>query len=360
MLRFAAMLQRYYSTHSHSAVIFYPPVLLGSFFRHTISGISKWLAYFDKFIIAPFCLLILQIKYFRTSLFFHIADHSNSPYLFWLPKNKTIITCHDVLAIRGALGYQDACCTSTRTGILYQKWILRCLLKASKIACVSNTTLQQLEVFRLSNYSTGKSIRKVIYNGFNNSFESPGPEIIQKYLSEHKLSNCQYIFHVGSGLLRKNRSMLIRLLIVSEDHFRGMVVFAGTSLDDEMKKLIQQHKLEERVRIITKPDHQLLCALYAGAYAFVFPSYSEGFGWPVIEAQACGTPVIASSRQPMPEIGGEGALYANPDSIDEFADCLRKLTDTQIRLSLIKKGIENIQRFNTDRMISEYLDLFQS
>ena len=150
------------------------------------------------------------------------------------------------------------------------------------------------------------------------------------------------------------------MLLASEDHFRGIVVFAGTDIDDDMKKMIQLYKLEERVRVIIKPNHQLLCALYAGAYAFVFPSYSEGFGWPVIEAQACGTPVIASSRQPMPEIGGEGALYANPDSINEFSGCLQRLADTQFRLSLIKKGFENIQRFKIDRMIKEYLDLFQS
>src|SRR5690606_39604599 len=98
--------------------------------------------------------------------------------------------------------------------------------------------------------------------------------------------------------------------------------------------------------------------LYNGAEAFVFPSLSEGFGWPVIEAQACGTPVVTSNFQPMLEVSGNAALHADPKSPKAFAEALMTISNINLREELIKLGFENTKRFYVKHMIESYLKLY--
>ena len=109
---------------------------------------------------------------------FHICDHSNAPYLDHLPKERTAITCHDVLAIRGALGYEDAHCEPSATGVILQKWILSKLVKSKITACVSYQTLHHLMALEQKHQSEQKK-RLVIYNAFNANFY-PIPRMRQK------------------------------------------------------------------------------------------------------------------------------------------------------------------------------------
>ena len=90
----------------------------------------------------------------------------------------------------------------------------------------------------------------------------------------------------------------------------------------------------------------------------MFPSFSEGFGWPPIEAQACGAPVIASNLAPMPEVSGEAALFADPYSPQAFAEAFLTLKgNVSLKEDLIQKGIKNIERFHIDKMMRAYLEL---
>jgi glycosyltransferase involved in cell wall biosynthesis len=90
----------------------------------------------------------------------------------------------------------------------------------------------------------------------------------------------------------------------------------------------------------------------------VFPSYSEGFGWPIIEAQACGAPVITSNKAPMmSEVGGEAALYADPDNAFSFAEEFRKLKNEDFREEVIRLGYENAKRFDFEKTMGQYVEL---
>jgi glycosyltransferase involved in cell wall biosynthesis len=113
--------------------------------------------------------------------------------------------------------------------------------------------------------------------------------------------------------------------------------------------------MQNRVKSIVKPGHETLLALYSLCDAFIFPSFSEGFGWPVIEAQACGAPVIASDIEPMPEVSGGGALHANPKTAADFADAFLSLQNKALREQLVNKGFENCKRFSSEKMIDAYL-----
>src|SRR5690606_21484309 len=124
--------------------------------------------YIDKWLLFPLVVRwrLLKKSNNSSSVFYHICDHSNAPYLKYLPKDRSGITCHDVLAIRGALGYADAYCSASGMGKILQKWIFRNLINAKKLVCVSQHTLSQLE--ELSELNTVKDKNwKVILNAFN-------------------------------------------------------------------------------------------------------------------------------------------------------------------------------------------------
>jgi glycosyltransferase involved in cell wall biosynthesis len=355
MKRFATMLKDGFETAGLDVEVRKPVVFFGAIAKSTVSGYGKWLGYLDKWILYPLLLLLKRVS--EKKRLYHICDHSNAPYLKFLPKSRTSITCHDVLAIRGALGHKDAYCDASAAGKVLQNWILKNLLKAEKIATVSQLTFDQLKDL---NNGAAKPQWKVIHNGFNAGFKALPEHVWKKVLQDKgcsMLANNNYIFHVGSNLPRKNRTMLIEMVAALGQQWVGLICFAGQAIDDDLRALFTKFQLNDRVIEVINPGHDHLEALLNGAQAFVFPSFSEGFGWPVIEAQACETPVLASSLRPMPEVGGNAAVYANPYEPADFAKGFLKILDTDVSAGLKQSGLENIKRFNTNDMIAAYLKL---
>jgi glycosyltransferase involved in cell wall biosynthesis len=360
MERFAQMLASGLQNAGHEAEIWRPSIYVGRWNKSTNSGLGKWVGYVDKLIIFPLILKwrLLDNNLNNLSVWFHICDHSNSPYLKYLPSQRTSITCHDVLAIRGALGHKDTYCQASALGEIMQKWILKWLSQAKQLASVSNYSLNQLKELT-SSQDTSSENWQVIYNSFNADFYSVNAEQISARIYK-KCPGLEgpFLLHVGSGHIRKNRKMLLRMVDVLGERWQGNICFAGEALDKEILSLAQSLGLIHRVISFVKPTHAELLALYSACEAFVFPSYSEGFGWPIIEAQACSAPVITSNIEPMLEISGGAALYANPDKPEDFAEALFLLKDYSVREGLIKNGLSNIRRFESKKMIDSYLNLY--
>jgi glycosyltransferase involved in cell wall biosynthesis len=356
MHRFTVMLEKGMQDAGHEVLIWYPTVFFGLIAKSTVYGVGKWLGYIDKWILFSIVLKFKALVY-GSKVRFHICDHSNSPYINSLPKKYTSITCHDVLAIRGAFGFKDAYCPASSMGKVLQNWILKNLIKVDKIAAVSQFTLDQLIDL---NKGISKPGWKVIHNGFNAGFGRLDKlQWTEKLNAEGvpQLTTRPYILHVGSNLERKNKKMLLEMTVALGTAWDGLICFAGQPINDELRRIAGNLNLRERVIEIKKPSHKYLEALINGAQAFVFPSFSEGFGWPVIEAQACGTPVIASNLEPMPEVGGDGALYADPYSPAAFAKALNSIASGHGVEDLVDKGLENTKRFNTDLMNRKYLEM---
>jgi glycosyltransferase involved in cell wall biosynthesis len=359
MQRFSDLLYNGFKGAGYECEIWKPPVVAGRLFTSSVSGIAKWLGYIDKWILFP---LILQWRvrkksFHGTETRFHVCDHSNAPYLKFLPSENTAITCHDVLAIRGALGYKDAYCPTSVTGKVLQKWILSNLTKAKILATASRLTLNQLEM--LSKYRSGdKRDWRIIHLGFNATFAPMEPALRNTRLKSVGLdSDTPFILHVGSSHPRKNRMMLIDMAAVLGDRWTGKICYAGQGVDEKLMTHAHSLGVAGRIISVVNPDHDMLVALYSGCYAFIWPSFSEGFGWPLIEAQACGAPVISSNFDPMPEVSNNSALHADPTDPKEFAEAFLKLSDENFRAEIIRKGLENSNSFKPDKMINSYLAL---
>ena len=173
-----------------------------------------------------------------------------------------------------------------------------------------------------------------------------------------KKFNKPFLLHVGSRLMRKNRKLLLDMIALLGFRWDGNICYAGEPIDEELSNYARSLGLEERIISIEKPDHLTLVALYNAATVFIFPSFSEGFGWPVIEAQACGTPVIASNIESLMEVSDGTALHADPSKPEQFAEAFLSLKNDVLKLELIENGFKNTLRFRPERMVNAYLDLY--
>jgi glycosyltransferase involved in cell wall biosynthesis len=359
MERFAQMLNAEFKKKGYSVDLWRPKPLFSYGAKSTIMGMGKWLGYIDKWLLFPIVLRfkLLTDKATTATTRFHICDHSNSPYLQHLPLNLTSITCHDVLAIRGGLGFSDAYVPASKMGRILQKWILNNLLKAKRLATVSKFTYEQLLELADQPIAADK-YWTVIYNSFNGKFNLQQKKESVSILSAVDVdTDMPYILHVGSSLTRKNRKLLLDMVADLGDRWKGRICFAGEALEDTLLEHATRLGLSKRIYSVVRPSHRTLVALYNLCHAFIFPSFSEGFGWPVIEAQACGAPVIASNLAPMPEISGGAAIHADPLEPKQFAEALLLLQNPAIRNELVIKGNENIKRFETNQIIAAYLKL---
>lgn len=358
MDRFCQMLFRGFRSKGIICIVWKPTCLFGRLYNNTTTGLGKWLGYIDKWLLYPIVLLASSRLSKKKTTYYHICDHSNAPYLKFLPTENTGITCHDVLAIRGAMGDKEAYCEASKTGKILQLWILKNLKKAKQLGAVSHQTLEQLKDITPADI-THKNWR-VIPAAFNAPFFQMTKEEANEILKKNEIAlEERYIFHIGSDLPRKNRKLLVDLIKTIDKKWVGKVVFAGHPITNDVLSHAQSLGVEDKIISIVKPNHQVLLALYNNAEALIFPSFSEGFGWPAIEAQACGTPVIASNRSPMPEVSGEAAMYADPNQVEDFVEALLSLQNKNLKNQLVQSGFDNIKRFELDKMINQYLALYQ-
>jgi glycosyltransferase involved in cell wall biosynthesis len=190
----------------------------------------------------------------------------------------------------------------------------------------------------------------------------PGP-LDTSFLRSRGLKN-RYILCVGVLEPRKNHRMLFEILKrLDEENVEVNLVIVGREgwkwtnpLDSP-----QYAQLQSKVRIIMDVTEEELVKFYRHAAVFVYPSYYEGFGLPILEAMACGTPVIASSRSALPEVGGDAALYADPHSEGDFlAQVVRVLTEEMLRKDLIAKGFKRAREFSWRRTAEATLDVYRS
>jgi len=347
---FAAMLENNLTQFGHQVRVIRPTPYLGSL--HLFPNVfKKWFGYIDKLMIFP--LNLRSIVSWADVV--HICDHGNAIYTKYLQNIPHIVTCHDLLAIRSGLGEFPEYKTGW-TGKILQQIIVKGLNQAQKVACVSKQTRSDL--IRLSNLNKNAVIFLVPV-GLNYPYSPMAAlEAKQRLKALGLPQDCRFILHVGANHWYKNRLGVLAIfsqLKLKQPEWH--LVMVGKPMTDEMHKFIQSHNLGQRVIELIEVDHENLRALYSSATALLFPSLQEGFGWPIIEAQACGCPVLTSNRPPMNDVGGEAAIYIDPDNPKDTAE---KIISCLPKLEMLKsKGFVNSQKFTAENMIYKYIDLYE-
>ncbi len=366
MLRFEAILQeKLVEMHQHCTIT--RPICFLRKLPIIKKSLLKWLGYFDKFILFPW---VLNFK-IRSKSFdiIHICDHSNAPYLRWVPKKKQLITCHDLLAIQSSLGLHPENITGW-SGRIFQSWIKHSLKRAQAIAFVSKKTKNDFEKL------IGKTplVAETIYNGLNYPY-APIEDNKAKFIISEKIPHAldeAYFLHVGSNNWYKNRQGLIEIFAYLKNHFKisYKLILVGKMLSQELYDYAKKLNCENAI-IQTGPiSNQLLNAFYSKAEYLIFPSLEEGFGWPVIEAMASGCRVITTEKAPMSEVAENAALYLAPypkgkKNQKEWAKNSAEIIFNKLNLPIdqkyleIEKGLAQSKKFSTSMMATQYLELYQ-
>jgi glycosyltransferase involved in cell wall biosynthesis len=355
MQRFTAMMLHGLTAAGIPAELIRPETVLGKT-KSLGKFVAKWLAYMDKYIFFPGK---LRRKLSMQPALVHICDHSNAVYARTCKPHKILVTCHDLLAVRGALGEQTDCPASF-TGSILQRWILNGLQQADAIACVSRATADDAE--RLVARCNNRPRISVVPMGLNYRYRRLPPEIALARLAKiNKFdADLPFTLHVGSNLRRKNRHGVLRIFARCKDKWNGQLVFAGDLLDAQLMSLARELEVTERITQLENPESETLEALYNCAAALIYPSRFEGFGWPITEAQACGCPVICANTGPLPETAGDAGLFHDVDDEDGFASDLLRLTDPAQRARWSEKSLRNAKRFSPEKMIAQYIDIYRS
>lgn len=204
----------------------------------------------------------------------------------------------------------------------------------------------------------------VVPNGVNPYFRRITDPILlgatqHKYRLKHPL-----VLAVGTQEPRKNHLGLIKAFYKAQQKKNGpaMLAIAGGNgwLYEETRQLVQELKIERKVRFLGRVSDFELITLYSMADVFAFPSFSEGFGIPLIEAMACGAPVITSNTSSLPEVVGAAALQVDPYDIDALAATItRVLENPQLQAELRQKGYQRARQFTWEEAARKTLHIYQ-
>ncbi|QIO98795.1 glycosyltransferase family 4 protein [Bradyrhizobium symbiodeficiens] len=270
--------------------------------------VRKWLGFVDKFLLFA---AELKVRASRYDLV-HIADHSNAPYVLLLGSTPSSITCHDLIPIKVLSGEVEGQRLPS-TGRYLQRLIRLSLHHVANIAFVSAPT--QADFTRLIGHPAGTS--DVIPNpviGFGGMDQDRALELLRQ--ADLPVDR-PFLLHVGSNIWYKNRRGAVELFGLLRDHPEwepslrdALMVCVGPPLPEDATRIASNW--QRNLIVLSEASNELIEALYMQAEALLYPSYEEGFGWPIIEAQACGCPVITTDKEPMRSIAGPAALLIDP------------------------------------------------
>ncbi len=221
--------------------------------------------------------------------------------------------------------------------------------KACRIATVSE--FSKADIARTFNYPEDKV--DVLYNGVNQVF-SPVDEAEARAARQKFTGGRPYFVYIGSLHKRKNISNMLRAFDAfrKDDPEQHKLVIIGAPMfgSGDIRKAFRSMEYKDEVLIMGRQYGDVLRTLVASSRALLLVSHFEGFGIPIIEAMQCDVPVITSNVASMPEVAGDAALLAAPDSVDQIVEAMRRIVgDPGLRESLIRKGRQQRLRFSWDK-----------
>lgn len=236
---------------------------------------------------------------------------------------------------------------------MYMRWSIKSSCRwAKKIIAVSENTKKDL--VRLYKVPEGKI--EVIYEGVSTNYESNTNIRI--------MPDTKCLLFIGRIEERKNIAGIIKAFEILKEKYKipHKLILAGKGGYgyEKIKMQIENSKQKKDViftgYISEEKKHELL----KSAEVFLFPTFYEGFGLPILEAQAAGAPVVASNNSSIPEVAGDSAILVNPKKSEEIAEAVWKIiNDRNLRQDLIRKGLENVQKFSWEKCAEKIIKILK-
>lgn len=365
MSRYVNMLADGMEKRGHKVDVWKPKK---KFFNLPAPGfLKKWLGYIDQFIIFPYHIR-RRLKACTPNTLFVFTDQALGPWVPLVKKLPHVIHCHDFLAYRSASGEFPENQTGL-TGRIYQNHIRNGYSNGRYFICVSQRTKEDLEHFHLT-----KPIQTtIVYNGLNKVFAPHDVRHARSVLQQLVKRNLTtgYLLHIGGNVWYKNRCGVIEIYNAwrSFSQINLPLIMIGEPPSADLKKLHKQSEFKSEIHILTDINDDTLRYAYAGANAFLFPSYAEGFGWPIAEAMAAGCPVITTNEAPMTEVAGDAGFFIPRKPIDHkdskaWAHHAAKVVEQVIYLSFNEQNnlreacLANAKRFDNEKVMNEIEEFY--
>ncbi len=311
--------------------------------------------------VSPFSLA--QQWHVRQALRNAHAGLYHSPYYLmpYRPGVPAVFTCHDLIPLIFPPYF------SARQRLIYRLAHQLALNTARMTIAVSHSTRNDLQRF----FGVRPDRIVVAHEGVDDHFQPPPRAAIDRVRQTYALPD-RYVLYFGSNKPHKNVPLLVEAFAKSfirnpTGMLRGqtseiMLVIAGhwDERYPEAKQLAEKLNLTNRVRFIGPVKDDDLPALYGGAEVFAFPSQHEGFGLPVLEAMACGAPVVCGNRSSLPEVARDAALLFDPADVTALALAIEQvISDRDLRNTLQASGLQRAAQFTWERTAQQTVEVYR-
>lgn len=264
--------------------------------------------------------------------------------------SPAVVTIHDLAFLR----WPEQ--VPRRRGLYLSRAVRSAAARAERVIAVSEATRR--DVIELLEVAPERV--DVTYLGVDPLFRRTAGEAIAAFRHRYELTH-PFILAVGTREPRKNLPALVRAFASLRDQIPHDLIHVGGAgwLSAELEQAIADARLGDRLRFIDFVPHDELPLWYSAADCFVLPSLYEGFGLPLLEAMACGAPCIASNRSSLPEVGGDAALFCEPDPPAIAEALLPLLHDGELRQRLRERGPSRAARFTWERTATATVDSYR-
>jgi glycosyltransferase involved in cell wall biosynthesis len=263
----------------------------------------------------------------------------------------SVVTIHDLIFLRYPEYYKPI-----DRAIYRFKFGLACR-NADKIIAVSECTKRDIVSF----FRIPEEKITVVYQGCHPAYGAEVSEerktaVIGKYGLPPR-----FLLNVGSIESRKNLRLAVKALKNIPDDIHLVAVGKATPYQREVEMYAVKSGLRQRLHLLNSVTFEELPVIYRLASVFVYPSFFEGFGIPVIEALSSGVPVIAATGSCLEEAGGPGSIYVNPNDETELSkQIMTVLTDRELTETMIESGKEYVKRFSEKTIASAIMNVYES
>lgn len=272
-----------------------------------------------------------------------------------------IATIHDLMWVVDTSLFTEKLWKRLITGTYYRTFMSRSVREAAKILTVSHFSKRTIA----DRYPDVAGRLAVTYNGLDPFFYPLAPEQAWPLLTKWLTPGSRFVLAVGQGSPYKNHAGALRGFIEAcgdDPHIYFVLVRRPKrgSSDDDLRKLLGDERLNSRLIHLPGVSGEELRALYSMASVFVFPSLYEGFGLPILEAMACGTPVITSDRGAMAEVGKEAALLVDPEDPCSIARSIEELlSDDDLREEMQERALLRTRDFSWNNCARQTLRAYR-
>lgn len=319
------------------------------------SSSSWWVRlwkYYERFWHFP------QIASQQTADIFHIIDHSEGHIVHWLKKTgkPVVVTCHDLINFFNLENVRSSLHLPFISHATW-KYSVNGMQDADRIIAVStktakdSTQLLSIEPRRIT----------VVPNAVESGFYPLPQDEITDFRQQYGTSTAICLLNVGLSHPRKNLMTVLKVLEFLQQQGLAVKLWkVGSDFTAEQKSFIKTRGLEANITYFGKLNKQTLVKVYNAADMLLAPSLHEGFGMTLLEAMACGTPVITANVSAMPEVVGDAAVLVEPMDFQAIASTVCRLqNDSAYRQQLVALGLKRAKSFTWENTARQIADVYE-